>query len=550
MIRRIETRLFRGLLKIAFACVFAFLHEQSQGAGTPVKIDLVEESPSSSDGAIRLLVNLLDAENQPAAANKEFRVDFEGKMPSGAVQKASIAIKPGEKSAVIELPTQESGIVTWSASNRELARGGILLNVQSTNSGEPETATSPSPAPSPQPEEVITADQLAPIIDKDSSITRSLNDNSKRRDSAISIDRNKPPVRITSKSVSPAPVQTDKNNEKQPETHPEHVTPVLKTIQQAASFVPIQPLVSPSRSSTPGQKFPASDWTPSLVFNYYPNRKLWADQTDSATIYACLSGDRARWDMSIYVMSDIGPTSPAAIVIPKGQNMGKATLVADRPGKISVRYLSSEPWAQVSGVPLTIDFGPPVAALRITANPAVFGLFDKPEISIGLVNGKDVTVPTDERRPVFLSIGSGRGEVDRSDLVIDANDSRTTTRFTPSWPGAVTVIATSPYLQDARYDLRVLTPTLLLILCGVGGAIGGTLAFVTNKRDAKWQRIPIGLVTGFVLYWALLFGVLYIPRFPHAGLLNPLSAVVIPLFGGWLGTKVITLVLKQFQWRL
>ncbi|MGH7599787.1 MAG: hypothetical protein ACREOI_25820, partial [bacterium] len=105
------------------------------------------------------------------------------------------------------------------------------------------------------------------------------------------------------------------------------------------------------------------------------------------------------------------------------------------------------------------------------------------------------------------------------------------------------VSASTPNLPITTFPLTVTLPLLTLALTAVGGLAGGLIAFWTGK-DAKWWRIAIGLITGFVLYWAFVFGVLTV--LPRTVVLNPLSAFVLSTLGGWLGTEVFAQILKRF----
>ena len=79
----------------------------------------------------------------------------------------------------------------------------------------------------------------------------------------------------------------------------------------------------------------------------------------------------------------------------------------------------------------------------------------------------------------------------------------------------------------------------MLLLSALGGCIGGLIAFLTAR--ARWWRIIIGLVTGFVLYWAFLVGVFH--TLARGFVLNPLSTIALSILGGWLGTAAFTRIL-------
>src|ERR1700720_1457088 len=101
--------------------------------GTPVKIDVVNESSWVTAGArARLRVNLLDPENRPANASKDFKVEIQGRLPSGNTEISTVVVKAGNSSGTVELPAKEPGLLKVVGSNRELASGGTILNVRAT----------------------------------------------------------------------------------------------------------------------------------------------------------------------------------------------------------------------------------------------------------------------------------------------------------------------------------------------------------------------------------------------------------------------------------
>ena len=140
--------------------------------------------------------------------------------------------------------------------------------------------------------------------------------------------------------------------------------------------------------------------------------------------------------------------------------------------------------------------------------------------------------------------GRFKGNVNvKGELTIEPGKFEARTTFLPTWRGKVDISASTPNLPITTFPLTVTLPVLTLVLTAVGGLAGGLIAFWTGK-DSKWWRIAIGFITGFVLYWAFVFGVLTV--LPRAAVLNPLSAFVLSTLGGWLGTEVFTQILKRF----
>jgi len=301
---------------------------------------------------------------------------------------------------------------------------------------------------------------------------------------------------------------------------------------------------APKPSSTEEEAAPAN-WNPVLKLRYYPTRTLRADETDPATIWASLQGDQAApVDLQVYVGSDLGPLNPDPIKIAKGDRIGNALLVSTHPGPIQVWYEWSQPSGSSPDKPFTINFGPAVWGLSVEPTVPRINLFESAEVGIVPINSNKQPVGSDGQRDVYLSLVSGAGQIVSSQLTFQPNQGRVVTKFIPTRRGVVQFKARSDSLPDAFGTVTVTMPYFLMALCAFGSLLGGLVAYWTEQA-ATWRRIVIGLVTGFVLYWAFLFGVVPIPNFPNGLVVNPLSAVILPFIGGWAGTKVITLILKR-----
>src|SRR5438094_2516214 len=243
----------------------------------PAKIDVVPakiESVPALTGAIEgstahITVNLLDSANQPAVAKKDIAIQVESRSPSGATETSTVVVKAGETSGVVELPTKEAGPVTVGATTRELASGGSVLNVRQNVQ---KTEASPTPVP------LAT---LAPAPPASPSSTASVGNAFRLR------------------------------------AMPRAAVGRARSVMAAPSGTPLPPNVPAERPPSVVEKA----WNPDLTFLYVPERKIWADKKDAATIYALLPPDElAPWKMFVYMISSEGFLAPEALVIPKGQN--------------------------------------------------------------------------------------------------------------------------------------------------------------------------------------------------------------------------------------
>ncbi|MFN2540703.1 MAG: hypothetical protein ABR514_00840 [Chthoniobacterales bacterium] len=470
--------------------------------------------PATSGSTINL--KLVDPANSPAPAKKDLKVEVEAKAENGAVGKSTVTIKQGETGTSAELPTKSTGVMEVSATNPELATGGALVNIPSPNE-------SPAPQATPAP-----AATIAPIE------TPGEHEREAVGGAARSGERTRGTARLFQTARGRAPA-----SEAAPAASPGGASAAAAG-RVGSMFRPDDFARALAGSSSP--------WSPVLKLRFYPNRKLRADDKDPATVWASLpSNDPAHDDLALYLMSDLGPLTPEPIKISKGSVIGQAKLVADRPGNVQVWYAYSYPPANVLDPPLKIEFVSPVWAPKLVPSPPSVTLLDTVDVAVQLVDYRGTSVVADEARAVYLSIEEGSGALAKSEVKFAANEARALTQFIPTLPGKVRLAATTPSLPTQSAEITVTMPYLLLGLCAIGSFLGGLLAYWT-QQPASAQRIWIGLITGFVLYWAVAFGIVHVPNFPHPFVLNPITAVILPVFGGWGGTKVITLVLRQFGW--
>jgi hypothetical protein len=286
-----------------------------------------------------------------------------------------------------------------------------------------------------------------------------------------------------------------------------------------------------------------------LLLKSSPQRTLLADGKDAATIHVFYSSEEgdglAPNDIRVRLFNSGGTLEPSqALIIPKGEDYTHATLTSDKTGAVTVEYLGSTP-----NVPppterrLQIQFVPPITQIDLDASPPAITLVDQSDLIVRLLDEKGTPIATDTSRQISFAIERGRGEIDKKELEIPARRSEGRTTFLPTWIGTVEISAATPDLRPVTKTLQVSPPLMPLGLSALGGLAGGLIAFWVGQK-LKWWRIAIGLITGFVLYWAFVFGVLdFLPR---AIVLNPLSAFVLSTLGGWLGTEVFTKILNRF----
>jgi hypothetical protein len=274
-----------------------------------------------------------------------------------------------------------------------------------------------------------------------------------------------------------------------------------------------------------------------------PDRRVLADRQDAATVYAFLRTGAAAEDIRIQLVASLGTISPNPLVIRKGEFSGQATLVADRVGQARIRYVAEQPQVAIeASADMHVDFAPAITQLQLRASPPEVSLLDAPQIFVELQDAAGHVVATDEPRRISLYLENGNGEISPVEVEVAKDEATGRANFTPWWMGSTTVAAATPAILTKSTTLQVTLPTLLIALTAVGGLIGGVMAFWTKRT--RWWRIVIGLFTGFVLYWAMIFGLLQ--SIPRAAALNPLSAFAVAIIGGYMGPQLLGIMAQRF----
>lgn len=319
------------------------------------------------------------------------------------------------------------------------------------------------------------------------------------------------------------------------------IQPAIWTLDRPLSAVPaafepqdapVSELASPPRRST-------------LTLLYSPERRLLAGRNDPAEICVFLSRG-FETETRIMLSKSAGQLEPpTAIVIPAHERRGCASLTSDQPGEVRISFQGSTPDRDFeTNGDLKIHFKAPINKFDLKPAPISIPLIDKATVSITLFNGDNVAATSEERIfSVAVESGRGGGDIDPTEVTIPAGGNHTSATFIPKTRGPVIISATAEGFPTATAELVVTgIPALLLTLTFLGGFSGGLLAYWVGANQ-KWWRVVLGVVTGCVFYWALIFGVL--PGLQHGIVLNEISAYILPTLGGWLGAEVFGLVLKR-----
>jgi hypothetical protein len=287
-----------------------------------------------------------------------------------------------------------------------------------------------------------------------------------------------------------------------------------------------------------------------------PSRDLMANGFDQGYVAVLLDGDTAHEDIKIHLHTSLGffncpvDSGPERrpecdIVIPRSYPNAMVTITSSQMGQADITAVSNSPNINLVKSTVSLHFAPPITKIIVEASPPEVSLAEMSSVTVRLADEKGVSYTPLHPQKVFLSIRKGSGHLTSKDnsITITPPDPAGSASFVPGFKiGETELLATTNELPDANISLTVTTPVWLLLISVVGGLAGGSIYVFTNK-SAGVIRIVIGAFTGFLLYWGVVFGVLSITG--PAAVVNPISDFAISVIGGWIGTQVFSLLMRQ-----
>jgi len=315
-------------------------------------------------------------------------------------------------------------------------------------------------------------------------------------------------------------------------------TGAARSLASAASAYSAPPSVATSATEPTPHKL-------LLNLRYSPQRPFLANGKDVANIFVRVLGDTPERDTQVFLFNSDGSMAPKPLIIPKGRPFGEAQLTSEEVGKVQLEYWWSDGWVEINGNPsLAIEFAPPIVQFKAMASPPVISLLDEAQLVIQLADKNGTPLATNTDRKVTFRINEGSGAFSDYEVTIPAGASEVRTKFLPTQRGRVLVTASSDNMSDQHIALMVNWPGLLLLLAAIGGLVGGALAYGVVHRKDPVLYIAGGVVTGCLLLWCVIYGL--VPRFPLARstALNPIGAICVAIVGGWIGTEIFTPILR------
>lgn len=460
------------------------MREQAQYAiQRPAKVDvLTVDQLNETTRPVRIQVVLRASAGQPIAAQEATSVEVTATQPSGQVVRQSVVFAPGESSKTTELPIIEAGVTKLRARHD---KDQLLESTNYVN--------------------------VAPMAGTVSS--------------------------------------PKKRSKKIPKTIPRHSE--LRWPQGFASQGRLPRLVRAALYQAPNQPtaFPSSGAVPQLMLKVSGENDadgVRADGVAFARVQVFYMGDTPPpRDIKVWVSPSNGEISANPIIIPKDQLMGEAHWTSKAPiaaAKLTIAGTNPKlPF--VGSTEATVVFGAPILGIGLLNPPSRITIVDSVTLTAAFFDAEGTPTPTKTKREYRFVSNSPILHLQPDHAAVDPDTPDFSTVATPTFIGESQIEVVSPGYISKPQKVRV-TGLVVLLLCIVGGILGGLLAFM-NSQGKLWARLVAGVIVGAVACWAYVF--LGLPNVQSMILHTQISVLFVSILAAFAGVKVLSVITRALS---
>lgn len=462
-----------------------------RAASGAIKLEVQRDSASVPLGStVNLKIFIRNADNQAATWDHPCTVKLVITFPSKKVEKQTIIIPQGQEFAVAKFVASEFGVAHLSATESTdslLAAGStVFIFNPSSKSGKP------------------VGEKPAPQGNSSQDFLR--------------VPYAGPQLTFVSWNSASSPRVSLQESQEPPATG-------------TVAAVPAAPPATPQL----------------LLVNSTGKDEILADGKDFALInvyYMAPNGKGAPSDILLWMTWTAGTFTPQPMIIHKGDFAAEGKLVSASAIDATVSIANSAPNVPVQGSSsLKISFSPPIYGFGPATSESVvtMSLIDRDPIVGCFFDNEGRCIQTDRKRQVNVSSSNPSLHVEPASLDVDVNGGTATVFLQPTWRGTSNIDMWTPGYSKQRVAVQI-TIWLVVLLCVIGGIVGGIAARDT-LRGSVWWRIFIGVVGAIVLVWLCVFAV--IPK-THSMIAHSLiSVLVVGIVGGYGGTRVLDFAAKK-----
>jgi len=277
------------------------------------------------------------------------------------------------------------------------------------------------------------------------------------------------------------------------------------------------------------------------------DNKVPADGIIAADVALFLSAAQPR-DYQISLSVSQGQVVPQMVTIKAGEVQGAAKWTSKTIAEnatISIKDVT--PRIDTEMVSQTISFIDPIVKIVFSNTLEFMNIVERGTIAVQFLDRNSTPVPA--HVPLSFSFSANSPHLNvvpvSSQTKPDAVDFQAS--IIPSGFGTVTIQATVPHLKPITQTIRV-TGALLLILCAVGGALGGLVNHLDRKQKGLAASLITGMVVAFPITWLYVW--VGLPHVDASILHNQPSAVMVAIIAGISGAGGLKKAAQKFGFDL
>ena len=292
-----------------------------------------------------------------------------------------------------------------------------------------------------------------------------------------------------------------------------------------------------------GNGAPQADRKIMLTVSGEGDGKIRADGTSAARVSVFLLSPQPT-DVRIWLAVSNGQLAAPVLLIRAGQVEAEVDWTSTTPVAQAKVFISTAS-PQIPGQDLaaaTVDFVDPIVAIAFANPPSRLNIVELGTVAVRFIDRNARPVQTHMPLPFSFSANSSHVHLTPLSDQTKAGAFDFSTVIAPTALGVITIEAAVPGFPPIQQPIEV-TGMLLLVLCALGGALGG----LVNHLDRKQKGLPASLATGMVVALPITWLYVWIglPNI-NAGILhNQFSAVMVAIIAGVSGAGGLKIVAQR-----